>query len=794
MRCGKRETLFSRLTLLFILLFAGIGNAQTLPIGGWRTHLPYQKCKSVTGSNSSIWAATDNGLFKLNKSDNTLERITKIDGLSDLSIGRIAFNPYNNILFVGYENGNIDLIEGTTITNISDIKRASIIGSKTINNIYFIGDLAYVSTGFGIVVVDTHRKEIKDTYLIGQNGTYVDVHDITSDGTTFFVATATGIYYAPVNSQFLSNFTSWTKFTTLPGGFSNSTFNTIEFFHGKLFANHDLPSSSSYMVDRFFEFDIASSTWSYFTPFDSLENIHDIFVQGNTAYFCSRYQVFPMDTNFAASRNISYYPYNIIAGLYSPASPQQVYVDQSGTVWTADLLYALVRMNDMGNGTSFAPNGPISTNNYLMASSNQQLLVVPGGHDDAWNNVLNHDGISTLKNGWWTNYGKYQIPEIDTSYDLLAAAIDPADPDHYFLGSWGWGLLEIRNGVFDTVWNNHNSSLLSNSVYQWVGIAGIQYDTSGNLWVVNSHVSSCLSVFKKDRTWQSFNFGALVPDQTYMGKIMVTSTGQKWMVLARGGGILVFDDHGTLSNTTDDSKIKLGFSAGIGGIPGTDVYAMAEDQDGEIWIGTDKGIGVFYCAENIFSPGACDAQQILITQGSYVQILLETQVVTAICVDGANRKWIGTEGGGVFLMSPDGQKELAHFTADNSPLLSDDITSMTIDKETGEVFFGTTKGIISYMGEAIDGGEKMGDVYAFPNPVNHEYHGPIAITGLTQNADVKITDIRGDVVFTTTALGGRAIWDGNNFQGVRASSGVYVVFVSNADGTQKAVTKILLIN
>ena len=145
-------------------------------------------------------------------------------------------------------------------------------------------------------------------------------------------------------------------------------------------------------------------------------------------------------------------------------------------------------------------------------------------------------------------------------------------------------------------------------------------------------------------------------------------------------------------------------------------------------------------------------------------------------------------------MSPDGQKELAHFTADNSPLLSDDITSMTIDKETGEVFFGTTKGIISYMGEAIDGGDKMGDVYAFPNPVNHEYHGPIAITGLTQNADVKITDIRGDVVFTTTALGGRAIWDGNNFQGVRASSGVYMVFVSNADGTQKAVTKILLIN
>jgi ligand-binding sensor domain-containing protein len=345
-----------------------------------------------------------------------------------------------------------------------------------------------------------------------------------------------------------------------------------------------------------------------------------------------------------------------------------------------------------------------------------------------------------------------------------------------------------------TFWDNSNSTLDRKVEYQWVGVGGLQYDTLGNLWVANSHVSTPLNVYKPNGTWQAFDFSSLIPIGTTVSELLVTTSGQKWMIVPRGGGMLVFDDNGTLSNTSDDKKRRLGFTAGVGHIPGTEVHCMAEDDDGEIWIGTDKGIGVFYCAENIFTTAGCDAQQILITQDSYVQVLLETQTVTAIAVDGANRKWIGTEGGGVFLMSPDGQTELAHFTEANSPLLSDNITSIAIDQASGEIFFGTTKGIVSYMGEANKGEDQMGDVYAYPNPVSHDYTGPIAITGLVKNADVKITDIRGQVVYKTTALGGRAIWDGNNFEGERAASGVYMVFVSNDDGTQKAVTKILLIN
>src|ERR1041385_6655743 len=397
-----------------------------------------------------------------------------------------------------------------------------------------------------------------------------------------------------------------------------------------------------------------------------------------------------------------------------------------------------------------------------MTSSDGHILVTSGGHDDAWNNVYNKKGYSNFNDGVWSSVSGAQNHAFDTLQDLVATAIDPANPNHFFLGSWGWGVIEMNNGNITTVWDNHNSTLKSKPEYQWVGIGDMKYDTSGNLWVTNANVGTpvtSLDVYKKDGTWQSFDFTGTIPSEETTSKLLITKTGKKWIILPRGQGIVVYDDKGTISDVSDDQKRLLGFSAGLGNIPGTDVYSMAEDDDGNVWIGTDKGVAVFYCADNIITSSDCEAQQILITQDTYVQILLETQSVTAIVVDGANRKWIGTEGGGVFLMSADGQNELAHFTAANSPLLSDDITSIAIDQASGEVFFGTSKGIVSYMGEANEGKDYMGDVYAYPNPVTHEYTGPIAITGLVKDADVKITDVRGQVVYKTTALGGRAIWD-----------------------------------
>jgi Two component regulator propeller len=255
----------------------------------------------------------------------------------------------------------------------------------------------------------------------------------------------------------------------------------------------------------------------------------------------------------------------------------------------------------------------------------------------------------------------------------------------------------------------------------------------------------------------------------------------------------VFNDNDTWS-TSDDDYRRLTSGKGSGGLPSNEVYCLAEDDDGQIWVGTNQGVAVFYSPENIFNSNAQDAEQIYITQDGNTQLLLETELIQCITIDGANRKWIGTETGGVFLMSADGKEQLAHFTALNSPLPSNNVSSISINGLTGEVFIGTDIGLVSYKGTATEGLEQFTDVYAYPNPVRSGYTGTIAIKGLVKNCDVKITDMNGTVVYQTTALGGQAIWDGNNFEGKRANSGIYLVFMANEDGTQKHVAKICFIN
>lgn len=750
------------------------------PIGSWAIHLPYYECKSITQSTSFVWTTTDNSLFRLSKSDFSTEKITKIEGLADLSIGTVEYNPYNGVVVVGYQNGNIDIINGNKVYNLPDIKRSQIVANKSIHSIYFIGPLAYLSTGFGIVVIDTDRNEIKDTYLIGPNGTYLAVYDIVSDGTTIYAATATGIYSALLSNPFLANYAYWNQMSGLPFG----VYNCAEIFNGKLIVSKTL-QPSQFGQDIVWFTDISSIAWDTLA---SGVTVKELNISNNNFWVADAFGILQYDATLGLT-NIWYTQGNSVS-----LWPNDMVADVDGTVWYADNQVGLVHMTLPYSGTAYRPNGPVSTSAGGMDFSKGRLCVVPGGHDDTWSNIYNREGVSFYQNLTWDVMKKSTVPALDSIDDINFCEFDPSDNTHVWLGSFGKGLVEVRNNQVTNIYSYYNSILDSKIEYPWCGIGGIKYDEDGNLWIANSNTAKCLKVKKADNTWAEFDFQGMVTTASAVGDLMITESGQKWIILPRTAGMIVFDDNGTIDNTADDKKKKLGFTAGNGGIPGTDVLCMAEDKDNEVWIGTDKGIAVFYCAESIFSSGGCDAQQILIQQGEYTQILMESQVVTALAVDGANRKWIGTESGGVYLMSDDGTKEILHFTADNSPLLSDNVTGITIDPESGEVFFSTGKGIVSYRSDAVEGEDYNGDVYAYPNPVRPEYHGPIAIKGLVRDADVKITDIAGNLIFQTTALGGQAIWDGNNFAGERAASGVYIVFITNEDGTQKKVTKILLMN
>jgi ligand-binding sensor domain-containing protein len=320
-----------------------------------------------------------------------------------------------------------------------------------------------------------------------------------------------------------------------------------------------------------------------------------------------------------------------------------------------------------------------------------------------------------------------------------------------------------------------------------IRVGGVAFDKDGNLWAVCTHTNNCLSKLSGG-VWTGYSIP--LNNSSDLGQLLIDRNNQKWMLMRfedqNPNSILVFTENGS-------QAVKLNSSVGSGNIPGNNVFAIAEDLNGEIWVGTEQGIGVFYSPENIFVPGQnFDAQQVLVQQGTYTQYLMENETVTAIAVDGGNNKWIGTDRGGLYQFSPDGTTQLNHFTQDDSPLFSDRITCIAIN-QNGEVFVGTDKGVISYRGAATPP-QNTEKVYAFPNPVKKDYTGLIAITGLVGNASVKITDVNGTLVYATTAEGGQAIWDGRNFDGRKALTGIYLVFASTSTGTEKAVTKILIIN
>ncbi len=324
-------------------------------------------------------------------------------------------------------------------------------------------------------------------------------------------------------------------------------------------------------------------------------------------------------------------------------------------------------------------------------------------------------------------------------------------------------------------------------------IGGLDFDSQGNLWIANSEAGKNLHKLSPSGDWESFTLPE-VANSRNIGQMIVSKSDDKWIIVPRGHDIYVVDKTGAQKKHL---PLISYFNNGINEIFNrmNDVYSIAEDHDGNIWIGTSKGVAVYSNPSRIWTATPFYATQpsLNLNDGLY-HPLLETETVTAIAVDGANRKWLGTKSSGVYLISENGEEELMHFTQENSPLLSNSIKTIAINEKNGEVFFGTNEGLISYLGDAIGGDNGFKNVYVYPNPVRETYNGPVTITGLMEDTDVKITDISGNLVHHGKSLGGQAIWDGKNLNGNRVKTGVYLVFCNDKTGNETHITKLLFIH
>ena len=759
--------------LYCLLCLLNWNSYSQIPGGAWRDHLPYYQGKRLVEYCDRIFCATQAGsLFSFNLRDNSINKHSKVNGLSDADISTIGFSPATETFFIGYNNGNIDLIKNDSVINIPDIKRENIMGEKSVNNVYFLDHYAYLACGFGIVLFDLSRREIKDTYLFGSGGAQIYVNDITSDGLFLYAATREGIYKAEISDPNLSDFNAWEHLSVLPD--QDAEYRFVAWYNNNLFTVFSNPVSG--FDDIITVGDSGWEVWegSYTDKFDYLGEQHGYLVFSSML----KTKVYGAGEELVRD-NVTYYAKHAL-------------FDSKQGLWYADPGAGLVSLDASGNGTVIAPDGPAfrSVGDIEILYGN---LWAGGGTDASkWAGY----GAYSFIGEKWAGYNRNTIPAMENFLNISEISIDPLDPVHIIGGSYGYGIAEFQNGALIDIEDETNGVFLTVPGYEhepgYVRVTGTDFDAEGNLYMATSN--SELAVYRKMRgkdweavqfDYEGFGLG------TTVGEILATTEGQFWL-LVEGSGVFVFKEN-------DDGSFQERLFAARNQVPLLldRVYAIAEDKEGYIWVGTNKGPVVYFNPSDIFDEGTVTGYQPEIPRNDgslVVDLLLSTEKINDIEIDGADQKWFATEKSGVFLVSPDGKKEIRHFTVENSPLLSNNIQTIAVNDKTGEVFFGTDKGIVSYRGSATEGGDDFGKVYVFPNPVREYFDGDITVTGLVGNVNVKITDIAGNLVFETTSLGGQAIWNGRNFRGDRVQTGVYLVFCTNDDGSKTHVTKLLFIH
>jgi len=759
----KKLFLIARITLFCYSL------TGQQPVGSWSDHLRYNTANNIAAGPDEIYASTGSSILVYNKEYNELKKMSPVNGLSETGISSIGWSGENNILIIAYKSTNVDLIQRNTVFNIPDIMNKYIPGNKRINRIRTLGKYAYLATGFGIVVIDVVKMEIFDTWKPGPGPDNNEVFDIAFGNSMIYAATGLGIWSADQANQGLAYFGNWDQIEGLPAPDSKCT---LAIFSGEtLYAN--IPEGTS--GDKIYAIDDGVRLHSnnpgiINSSFDPAPDGFSVSSPGSLKYY---------NSDGSLKTTIDSYGWGI------PNISQGIIVNND--LWISDISYGLIKRKNLTGFTSLTLSGPASNDVVNIKSSDGKTIICSGGTDNDWNSLNRPFQISVYENYQFTNIVS------GNQSDAMRSLIDPDNSSHFFISTWGDGLFEYNNFTLVKHYNQDNSPLQEgDSPGAGVRICGLAMDMSKNLWISQTDVPESIKVLKQDGTW--IIYPAII-NAPVIGDIIPTKTGQKWIILPDGHGLFIIDDNNTPDVISDDQSRKLTVIDSEGNVI-TSVYSAAEDLDGNVWIGTDQGPVIYPGTSDIFSDDVRGYRiRVPRNDGSgLADYMLGTESITSIAVDGADRKWLGTKSSGAYLLSSDGTTMLKNYNEENSCLFSDSIATVAIDNVTGEVWFGTSEGVVSVRETATTGKEEYQDVYTFPNPVREDYQGNVTITGLIKDTQVKITDVSGNLVFETSSEGGQASWDLTTYNGKRVATGVYIVFCANIDGSKSTVTKMLVVS
>jgi len=729
---------------LFILFWICALNlfGQEIPVGSWRMHVSYQSARDVTLSESQVFTASKNGIFIFDQNDNSVQTLTKLDGLSDSDISSIGYSVDNSLLLVGYKNGNIDIVGDGSIFNFPVVKNSSY-EFKSINDFLFSGNNCFISTDFGVVILDLINLNLLDSYeKIGVDGSILKISQSVKIRDSLFLATDDGViagWLDPSNN--LKDFNNWRRFG-ITDNIPSDTATSITIFQNNVYTSMDNNGIYKY-----------GDSWS----------LEPYLVGSTENNLAGGKQVMTISTS---KRVYLLHSNNLLEEVESSfiQNPKYALQDSRG-LWIADGKNSLVS-DYSGDFSSISASGPISDRFMEIGYNNNRIIGLPGGYNMLRQPFMDSLGFSVFEEGVWSNY----TPEnSDVATDLVGIAFTSQVIE---MVSFGDGITQWTNG------GNPISINSSSSNYPFDSDFLTSIYSEDDKWVTS--YNSDPSIYLHDgQGWVPVN-----PGVTGQDKILETIKdfeGNIWFRVDPNdiGGIIVYNHESKKTNW-------LSTASNSGNLPSNDIYDLELDLNGNVWVGT--GDGVAYFPRGIDPFGNVEAINPIFDG----QFLFRDEKVMSVKTDGGNRKWFGTEKG-AWLFDEFGEKFILHFS-DSDPLLSNKVTKIQINDLTGEIFFATSNGLSSFRGNATAGGTQHSNVKIFPNPVSPGYTGIVAFEGLPTDAEVKITDLAGNLVWQTNSFGGTATWDLTTLYGTRPATGMYMVFSSTKDGKDTFVGKLAIIN
>jgi len=746
-----------------LVLNFGLYAQTSAPLNGWRTHAPFKNSVGIHIQGEEIFLGAPPGMWSFNRIEGTHTSYTKAEGFNGVNVSNIGGDAARNLIIIAYNDGLIDVYKKGQIFRMAQLLSAPIQGSKKINRIRINQNHAWLAADFGIVSLNLNNNSISNSVTFSDDINFSSerASDIALWNGYLYVALSNGLWRIAQNDNF-KNLTLWEPINA----FSGATIKALQTWNQDLCIAFKRSTGSDSLI--FLKPDGAYTSLNQSIPGE----INNLRLAQNHLLIIADSSVLRLDPSL---NPIELFSLNL--GPFNDAD-----IDPAGILWMSSSRYGLIR----GSGAEWVftggPNRPFSTAVYkLRFLPNGDMWVASGALTPLFAPVYRVDQLFYRENNVWKHLKANNPGSPVIHQDLISIAIDPKNPNKAIAGSHASGLYKIEQFQ---ITENIQGSPLQQAMGGTYPIGGIDFDNKGNVWFSQSFVSNALYRLSPDGTYTPFSFPGFAG--TAITKDVVVDLGGKiWMsVIGRGIAVL---------NPETNERRLLTNQFNNGDLNDLTIRTMHRDKNGEIWVGTNDGIRVF-SPSGVFNNPNYNAQKIVIrADDGNNELLLVQTIINDIRSDGGNRKWIATQAGGAVLVSSDGRKIIHAFTAENSPLLSNNVLTLDIDPISGEVYFGTDKGICSFRGDATEADDSFGDVYVFPNPVRENYQGPITISGLARDADIKITDIAGNLVFETKSIGGQATWNGIRYDGKRPQTGIYLVFCTNRNGNEALVTKFLFV-